>query len=76
MKKNLVRKKQLYTPEFESLCTAAAIIHDLFNWSQDEYNIGHFDSMENDLLNLLHELKSNNMEFVEKVPLKAGKERE
>ena len=71
--RNLVRKKQLYTPEFESLCTAAAIIHDLFNWSENEENISHFSYMENDLMNLLRELKENNMEFVEKVPLKAEK---
>ena len=70
--RNLVRKKQLYTPEFETLCTAAAIIHELFNWSEDEFNINHFSYMENDLVNLLQELKCNNMEFVEKVSLKNG----
>lgn len=72
--RNLVRKKQLYTMEFECLCAAASIIHDLFNWSENEDNISHFSYMENDLMNLLQELKTNNMEFVEKVPIKGGKE--
>ena len=75
-RKNLVRKKQLYTPEIETLCGAAVICHELFMFSESPENENRFWNLETELTNLLEELQKNNNQFVEKVPLKAGKESE
>ena len=68
-RKNLVRKKQLYSTEIDNLCFAAAICHELFMFSEDPENERRFWDMETELTNLLEELKNNNNQFVEKIPL-------
>lgn len=73
-KKNLVRTKQLYNTEFDILCSAAAIIHNLFLWSEDPDNILHYSDMENDLVELLQTLDDNKGKIVERVPIKKGEE--
>ena len=75
-KKNLIRSKQLYKDSFESLCLAAAVIHELFMFSEDPDTVNHLSNMENDLMELLHDIEKNGLKYVEKVPIKAGKERE
>lgn len=68
-KKNLIRSKQLYKDSFDSLCLAAAVIHELFMFSEDPDNVNHLCNMENDLMDLLHDIDNNGLKFVEKVPL-------
>ena len=75
-KKNLVRKKQLYTTEIETLCSATAIINELFMFSEVEENQMQFVELLNGLSELLHDVTNNNNQYIEKVPLKSGKERE
>ena len=75
-KKNLVRKKQLYSTEIDNLCFAAAICHELFMFSEDLENEQRFWNMETEITNLLQELSQNNNQFVEKVPLNGRKESE
>lgn len=75
-KKNLVRKKQLYPTEIDNLCFAAAICHELFMFSDDPENEHRFWTLETDITNLIEELQKNNNQFIEKLPLKARKERE
>lgn len=75
-KKNLVRKKQLYQTEIETLCAATSIINELFMFSEDENNQQHFVDMLNDISELLHDVTNNNNQFIEKVPIKAGKGKE
>ncbi len=71
-KKNLVRKKQLYSTEIDNLCFAAAICHELFMFSEDPENEQRFWDLETDLTNLLEELSHSNNQFVEKIPLRKG----
>ena len=73
-RKNLVRKKQLYSTEIETLCAATAIINELFMFSEVEENQMQFVELLNGLSELLHDVTNNNNQFVEKVPLKARKE--
>ncbi len=73
-KKNLVRKKQLYSTEIETLCAATAIINELFMFSEVEENQMQFVELLNGLSELLHDVTNNNNQFVEKVPLTARKE--
>ena len=75
-KKNLVRKKQLYTTEIETLCSATAIINELFMFSEVEENQMQFVELLNGLSELLHDVTNNNNQYIEKVPLKARKESE
>ena len=71
-KKNLVRKKQLYTTEIDNLCFAAAICHELFMFSEGLDNQKRFWDLETDLTNLIDELKNNNNQIIEKIPLVKG----
>jgi len=71
-KKNLVRKKQLYSAEIDNLCFAAAICHELFMFSEGLDNQKRFWDLETDLTNLIDELKNNNNQIVEKIPLTKG----
>lgn len=71
-KKNLVRKKQLYSTEIETLCAATAIINELFMFSEVEENQMQFVDLLNGLSELLHDVTNNNNQFIEKVPLKKG----
>ena len=71
-RKNLVRKKQLYPTEIDNLCFTAAICHELFMFSDDPENERRFWDMETDLTNLIDEMKNNNNQFVEKIPLTKG----
>lgn len=75
-KKNIVRKQKIGPHTFNDLCKAMAILNTLFMWSKDEANIQRFNDMENGLADLLHEIETNNYQFVEKIPLKEGSERE
>lgn len=68
-RKNLVRKKQLYSTEIDKLCFAAAICHELFMFSESPENERRFWDLETELTNLLEELQKNNNQFVEKIPL-------
>lgn len=68
-RKNLVRKKQLYSTEIDNLCFAAAICHELFMFSEGLDNQQRFWDLETDITNLLEELSQNNNQFVEKIPL-------
>ena len=71
-RKNLVRKKQLYSTEIDNLCFAAAICHELFMFSEDPENERRFWDLETELTNLLEELSKSNNQFIEKIPLKKG----
>ena len=71
-KKYLIRKKQLYYKEIESLCFTAAILNELFQFSHDPDNQNHFSDMINDINGLLVTLSQNNSQYVERVPLKKG----
>lgn len=71
-KKNLVRKKQLYSTEIDTLCLASAIVYELFKFSEDVEKQNHLGSMVDDLSDLLRELTENNNQYVEKIPLKKG----
>ena len=71
-RKNLVRKKQLYSTEIDALCLASAIVYELFKFSEDVEKQNHLGSMVDDLSDLLRELKENNNQYVEKIPLKKG----
>ena len=68
-RKNLVRKKQLYSTEIDNLCFAAAICHELFMFSEGLDNQKRFWDLETDLANLIDELKNNNNQIIEKIPL-------
>lgn len=68
-RKNLVRKKQLYPTEIDNLCFAAAICHELFMFSEGLDNQKRFWDLETDLTNLIDELKNNNNQIIEKIPL-------
>lgn len=68
-KKNLIRKKQLYSTEIDNLCFAAAICHELFMFSESPENERRFWDLETDLTNLLEELSQSNNQFIEKIPL-------
>ena len=68
-RKNLVRKKQLYQTEIDDLCFAAAICHELFMFSEGLDNQKRFWDLETDLTNLIEELKNNNNQIIEKIPL-------
>lgn len=71
-RKNLVRKKQLYSTEIDNLCFAAAICHELFMFSADMHNQERFWTLETKITNLIEELSQNNNQFIEKIPLKKG----
>ena len=71
-RKNLVRKKQLYSTEIEALCSACSVVNELFNFSEDLEKQNHLRSMVDDLSDLLRELTENNNQYVEKIPLKKG----
>lgn len=71
-KKNIVRKQKIGPHTFTDLCKAMAILNTLFMWSKDEANIQRFNDLENGLADLLHEIETNNYQFVEKIPLKEG----
>lgn len=71
-KKNLVRKKQLYSTEIDTLCAATAIINELFMFSEVEENQMQFVDLLNGLSELLHDVTNNNNQYVEKIPLKKG----
>ena len=68
-RKNLVRKKQLYSTEIDNLCFAAAICHELFMFSEGLDNQKRFWDLETDITNLIDELKNNNNQIIEKIPL-------
>ena len=71
-RKNLIRKKQLYSTEIDTLCAAGAIIHELFMFSENVENQSHFCSMSNDIAELLRELQQHNYQYVERVPITKG----
>ena len=74
-KKYLVRKKQLYSTEIDSLCTTAAVIDELLKFCENTDNQNHLWNMLTDLEALVSDLAQNGNQYVERVPLKGGKER-
>ena len=71
-KKKIIRRQKIGPHTFTDLCKAMAILNTLFMWSKDEANIQRFNDLENGLADLLHEIETNNYQFVEKIPLKEG----
>lgn len=71
-RKYLVRKKQLYKTELDSLCCAACVVNELFKFSEDIEKQNHLANMVDDISDLVRELTENNNQYVEKIPIKKG----